>query len=79
MDIAILDEIVGPSAIRKGRGWRHCALATCPAPPRTFDLVVRALPQTMNRLAIDWSLASQQRPDPSIAVAWIVLSQCCDV
>ena len=79
MDIAILDEIIGPNVIGIGRCKRRWSLSTCAPPRRTFDLEARVLPQTMDTLAIDYSLAPQQRPNVSVAVARILLGQDCNL
>src|SRR5204863_4710315 len=75
MNILILNKVVGPNVVGIGRcQWQR----TLTALALTFwplHLQTSTLPQPMDALAIDGAFASQQRPDPSIAVARMCLGE----
>src|SRR5947208_1323406 len=50
-----------------------------PASHRAFDLELRALPEPMDTLAIDGTFPSEQRPNTTIAIAWMLLRQLGDI
>src|SRR5262249_26412411 len=75
----ILDKVVGPDVIWIGRSQGRWPIAMRSLSPGAFDLQPRVLPQPMDTLAIDGTLAVQQRVNAAIAVARMLVSKLSDI